>query len=240
MSTFFKKYKRKNQSGFSLVELMVVVAIIGILAAIAIPSYQKFQRKARQSEAKIGLSGIHTSLTAFAAEWGAGTPNLLQMGYSPEGQLQYNIGWTATQQNAIPATMNINSTTRPGNYRGPLPVTADITKINTFITFPGRMVFGADESIGTDTTDIPVAGGGSCSHSSCTTQADCVDTTNACTGGTVGTWTPTIGGSNPVDNTRLGNPSYIIGAAGNIGGGVIDRWTMDSTKTLTNVVNGTE
>lgn len=41
-----------NSEGFTLVELMIVVAIIGVLAAVAIPNYQKFQAKARQSEAK--------------------------------------------------------------------------------------------------------------------------------------------------------------------------------------------
>ena len=49
------------QRGFTLVELMIVVAIIGILAAIAIPNFAKFQARAKQSEAKANLKGIYTS-----------------------------------------------------------------------------------------------------------------------------------------------------------------------------------
>ena len=60
----------KSQKGFTLIELMIVVAIIGILAAIAIPNFLTYQLKSRQSEAKVNLGAIKTSLIAFQAERG--------------------------------------------------------------------------------------------------------------------------------------------------------------------------
>jgi type IV pilus assembly protein PilA len=60
----------KGQKGFTLIELMIVVAIIGILAAIAIPNFLQYQMKSRQSEAKTNLQAIKTSEVAFQAERG--------------------------------------------------------------------------------------------------------------------------------------------------------------------------
>ena len=60
----------KSQKGFTLIELMIVVAIIGILAAIAIPNFLQYQLKSRQSEAKTNLGAIQTSEVAFQAEKG--------------------------------------------------------------------------------------------------------------------------------------------------------------------------
>jgi len=60
----------KSQKGFTLIELMIVVAIIGILAAIAIPNFLTYQLKSRQAEAKTNLQAIKTSEIAFQAERG--------------------------------------------------------------------------------------------------------------------------------------------------------------------------
>jgi type IV pilus assembly protein PilA len=60
----------RKQEGFTLIELMIVVAIIGILAAIAIPNILQYQMKSRQAEAKTNLGAIRTSMTAFQAERG--------------------------------------------------------------------------------------------------------------------------------------------------------------------------
>jgi len=60
----------RKQEGFTLIELMIVVAIIGILAAIAIPNFLQYQMKSRQSEAKTNLGAIRTSQLSFASERG--------------------------------------------------------------------------------------------------------------------------------------------------------------------------
>jgi type IV pilus assembly protein PilA len=77
----------KNSSGFTLVELMVVVAIIGILSAIAVPNFKKYQAKSKQSEAKIQLAAVYSVEVSAQSDYDSFGTCLVDMGYDvpPKG-----------------------------------------------------------------------------------------------------------------------------------------------------------
>ena len=113
----------KTQAGFSLIELMIVVAIIGILASIAVPNFQKFQRRAKQSEGKGYLAGVYTAENGFRAEWNAFTGDLVCIGFKDPviaagadgiaGRGNYRVGFTAAGGLSGPAS---GTTCIAGNF----------------------------------------------------------------------------------------------------------------------------
>lgn len=81
--------------GFSLIELMIVVAIIAFLAMIAVPSFSRFLAKAKRAEAYMNLSSIYIAQKSYWAEHGKYTTNLSGpegVGWVPEG---YKTGGNA-------------------------------------------------------------------------------------------------------------------------------------------------
>jgi prepilin-type N-terminal cleavage/methylation domain-containing protein len=84
---------RNQNKGFSLVELMIVIAVISLLAAIGIPQYSKFKRKAHETEGKVSVSALYIAEKAFHSDYGFYHTSLEAIGYSLEGRHYYNVGF---------------------------------------------------------------------------------------------------------------------------------------------------
>jgi prepilin-type N-terminal cleavage/methylation domain-containing protein len=72
-----------REDGFTLVELMIVVAIIGLLSSVAVPNFKKFQARAKITEAKLQLASLYTAEQSFFSDYTIYHYCLPYMGYDP-------------------------------------------------------------------------------------------------------------------------------------------------------------
>jgi type IV pilus assembly protein PilA len=95
----------RTKTGFTLIELMIVVAIIGLLAALAVPNFIKFQTRARQTEARANLKAIWTDQKAYYADKATYYDELNVIGFAPEFNNRYAYfggGGGVETRNGIP------------------------------------------------------------------------------------------------------------------------------------------
>jgi type IV pilus assembly protein PilA len=99
--------RKLRKRGFTLIELMIVVAIIGILAAIAIPNFIKFQARSKQGEAKANLKSLFTAQRSYFQEKDKYLNTINDIGFGPERGNRYaywNGGGTWTDRSTLSGT----------------------------------------------------------------------------------------------------------------------------------------
>jgi type IV pilus assembly protein PilA len=132
---YMNQVKRNLQKGFTLIELMIVVAIIGILAAIALPAYQDYTVRAKVSEGLVLAAAAKLAVTENAAN----------------GK-NYDSGWTAPSATAAVTSVGIAQAT------GVITLTYTAAAGNGTITMVPSSS-GTAFSGGTATTSTVPAGG---------------------------------------------------------------------------------
>jgi len=100
MKTIQKMHANASK-GFTLIELMIVVAIIGILAAVALPAYSDYLTRARVSEVVLAASSGRTAVAEFVASTGEVPPNATQAGITAQSS-QYVDSLTYTIAGSVP------------------------------------------------------------------------------------------------------------------------------------------
>ena len=111
----FQKLNKKNEKGFTLIELMIVIAIIGILAAIAIPNFISYRKRSYNTAANSDMKNLYTASQAYFTDHPADTitagtiasgdsHELIDYGFRPTADVTITIVANGQTQSSFTAT----------------------------------------------------------------------------------------------------------------------------------------
>ena len=131
------------QKGFTLIELMIVVAIIGILAAVGLPAYQDYTIRAKMSEVVLGMSGCRTPISEvyFTGPTVAPGANGWGCEIGASQATKYVAGITTDDDGVVTATVQNISTSVNGSVVTMIPM-SDLTTPAAFTAGSSQSLFG--------------------------------------------------------------------------------------------------
>ena len=135
---------KQLQKGFTLIELMIVVAIIGILAAVALPAYQDYTIRAKMSEVILGMSACRTSITEVYQSGPAIAPGANGWGCevtTTSQQTKYVAAITTTPNGVVLATVQAVSSLVNGSVISLAPL-ENGTTVKTFVAGSSSSLYG--------------------------------------------------------------------------------------------------
>ena len=147
---------KQLQKGFTLIELMIVVAIIGIVAAVALPAYQDYTIRAKMSEVILGMSACRTSITEVyqSGPTGAITAGTWGCEYGGTTATKYVANVNTSANGVVSATVQGISASVNGSVVTLAPL-ASAGVLATVTTGNSQALFGWRCGSTTDGTNVP-------------------------------------------------------------------------------------
>ncbi|WP_040296993.1 pilin [Alcanivorax hongdengensis] len=147
--------KKQMQQGFTLIELMIVVAIIGILAAVAIPAYQDYTIRSQASEGPTLADGLKTSIAEYYSDRGAWPADNAALGITNTVEGSYVSSITSA---GGVLTVTYGNKANAANLAGKILTIRPATSANGDIAWVcgyGAAPSSSTTVVGADATDVP-------------------------------------------------------------------------------------